>query len=240
MILVNISVVYGTTRKACTYNCVQLLLNSLRLTIPIDVKEFFLEKDFPNYSDDFFSCSEKNEFIFPNSTHIDYLTNSLHNSDLIILACPVVGCNMTKELKSLLEQLFYKSIEYHTKSYMNNKIGLAISTTPGPGLSYIINNLKKNLVFWGIYNVFSFSKTLYEINWEDVNLKTKLKITKKIFKLSNKILNVYINSSHKKHTNSNEITYYKGESFLNNKNNNIINVNFYKKHTYDHDIRNIH
>lgn len=236
----NISIIYGTTRKACTYNCVQMLLNNLRLTIPINVNEFFSENDFPNYSDESFSHSLNNEVIAPNSNPIDYLTNSLTNSDLIIIACPVIGCDITKELKSLLEQLFYKSIEHDTKSFMNNKIGLVISTTAGPGLFYITNKLKKNLIFWGIHNVFRFSKTLYEMNWEDVNLKTKLKINKKIFRLSNKILKIYIKSSHVKHTLSNKTPSYKDEPPLNNKHNNIINVNFHRKHTYNHDIRNIH
>ncbi|WP_158078757.1 NAD(P)H-dependent oxidoreductase [Clostridium puniceum] len=230
----NIAIIYGTTRKACTYNCVQMLLNSLRLTIRINVKEFFLEKDFPNYSDKFFSCFINNEVTYPNSNSIEYLTKSLNNSDLIILACPVIQCNMTTELKSLLEHLFYKSIEYNTKSIMNNKIGLVISTTSGAGLSYITNNLKKNLIFWGIHNVFRFSKTLYEMNWEDVDLKTKFKINKKIFKLSNKILNIYLNSSY------NKTISYKYQSIFKNKYNNIIDVNFHKKRTYTHDIRNIH
>lgn len=240
MILVNISIIYGTTRKACTYNCVQMLLNNLRVTIPINVKEIFLKKDPINYSDDFFSCSINNEVIYPNSTPIDYLTNLLDNSDLIILASPIIGCNMTTELKSLLEQLFYKSIEQDTKSFMNNKIGLVISTTAGAGLSYITNILKKNLTFWGIHNVFRFSVTLYEMNWEDVNLKTKLKINKKIFRLTNKILKIYINSSHIKHTLSDKTPSHKDKPLFNNKHNNIINVNFHSKHTYDHDIRNIH
>ncbi len=45
MIFVNVSVIYGSTKKSCTYNCVQLLLNCLKLTTPITVKEFFLEKE---------------------------------------------------------------------------------------------------------------------------------------------------------------------------------------------------
>jgi len=236
----NITIIYGTTKKACTYNCVQMLLNSLRLIIPINVKEFFLEKDFPNYSDHLFSCSINNGVIYPNSNPIDYITNSLNNSDLIILACPVIECNITTELKTLLEHLFYKAIEYNTKSFMNNKIGLVISTTAGAGLSYITNNLKKNLIFWGINNVFRFSKTLYEMNWEDVNLKTKLKINKKIFKLSIKILNLYIKSSSINNTISNKIPSYKDDPISKNKYNNIINVNFHRRHIYTHNIRNIH
>ena len=235
----NISVIYGTTRKTCTYNCVQMLLNNLKLTIPINVKEFFLEKEVPNYFDEFFLCYINGEIIYPNSNPIDYLTNSLDNSDLIILASPVIQCDTTTELNSLLNLLFFKSIEYNTQSFMNTKIGLVMSTTSGAGLSHTTNNLKKNLFFWGIHNVFRFSKTLYEIDWEDVSLRTKIKINKRIFKLSNKILDIYLNSS-TKNTVSNKTIDYKFEPTLKNKYNNILNVNFRKKHIYAHNTRKIH
>lgn len=231
MIFVNISVIYGTTRKNCTYNCVQLLLNNLKITIPIHVKEFFIKEDSSNYNKDFFICYLNKEIIHPNSNPIDYLTNSLDNSDLIILATPAIKCDITMELNSLLNHLFFKSIEHNTKSFMKSKIGLAVSTTSGAGLSHTTSHLKKNLFFWGMHNVFIFSKTLYEPNWEDVHIKTKMKINKKIFKLSNKIMAIYLNSSIKTSI-SNKIISHKFEPIFKNKN--VINVEFRKKHTYTH------
>ena len=123
--------------------------------------------------------------------YTDYITNSLDKSDLIILACPVLNCDITAEMKLLLNDLYYKSIENNTSSFMNNKIGLVMSTAAGAGLFHTTKILKRNLNFLGINNIFKFSKTFYEINWEYVTLKTKLKINKKIFKLSNKILDLY-------------------------------------------------
>lgn len=233
----NISIIYGTTKKTCTYNCVQMLLKSIKLTIPITVKEFFLEKDSPDYNCDFFSCYVNNEIIYPKGSHIDYLTNSIDSSDLIILASPVIECSTTIELNTLLNYL-----NYNSKSFLNTKLGLVISTTAGAGLSYTTNSLKKNLIFLGIQNVFSFSSTLYEMNWEEVSLKTKIKITKKIFKVSNKILNLYINSNMVKDTISDAVPVhsYKFKLFSKDKSNNIINVNFKAKHTYPNYIRKIH
>lgn len=240
MIFVNISVIYGSTKKACTYNCVQLLLNSLKLTTPIIVKEFFLEKEISNKSDRFFSCFINGDFIYLSSNSLDYLTNSLDNSDLIILASPVIQCDITAELNSLLNHLFYKSIEYNTKSFVNTKIGLVMSTTAGAGLPTTINNLKKNLFFWGINNVFRFSKTIYEMNWEDVNLKTKLKINKTIFKLSNKILNKYSNSSSMNMSVSNKIIPYLFEQYFKNQNTNVIPLSFKRNRIYSPRARKIH
>lgn len=237
MIFVNISIIYGTTRKACTYNCVQLFLNNLKITIPIHVKEFFIKEDATNYNEDFFLCYINKEIVHLNSSSIDYLTNSLDNSDLIILASPAIKCDITMELNSLLNHLFFESIKRNTKSFMKSKIGLVISTTSGAGLSHTTNHLKKNLFFWGMHNVFIFSKTLYERNWEEVNIKTKMKINKKIFKLSNKIMEIYLNSPIKTPV-SNKIISYKFEPIFKNKN--VINVEFRKKHTYTDNSRIIH
>lgn len=237
MILVNISVIYGTTKKACTYNCVQLLLNSLKLTAPITVKEFFLEKELSDQYNKIFSCFIDNKYIHINSTPMDYLTNSLNSSDLIILASPIIQCDTTTELNSLLNQLFYKSIEYNTKSYMNTRIGLVMSTTAGAGLSYTSNNLKKNLILWGIRTIFKFSMTIYETNWEYVDIKTKLKINKRIFKLSNKILGKYssMNAAF-----SNKIIPYVFDTNQNNQQDNVIPINFKRNRTYTLKVRKIH
>ena len=240
MIFVNISVIYGSTKKACTYNCVQLLLNSLKLTIPITVKEFFLEKEISNKSDRFFSCFIDGNFIYLNSNSLDYLTSSLDNSDLIILASPVIQCHITTELNSLLNHLYYKSIEYNRKSFMHTKIGLIMSTTASAGLPTTINNLKKNLFFGGIHNVFRFSKTIYEMNWEDVDLKTKIKINKTIFKLSNKILNEYANSASMNMTLSNKIIPYLFKPYFKNKNINVIPIDFKRNRIYPHRAKKIH
>ena len=177
----NVTIIYGTTRKASTYNCVQLLLNNLRLTMTINVIEFFLPKDLPYFCRGCFSCPINGEDTCPHFNDIDYITNSLDESDLIILACPVFTCDISTDMKSLLDHLFYKYIQNKTSSFMSNKIGLVMSTTAGAGLFHTTNTLKRNLIFWGINNVFRFSKTLYEINWEDVTLKTKIQINKRIF-----------------------------------------------------------
>ena len=49
----NVTIIYGTMRKANTYNCVQLLLNNLRLNMNIKVTEFFLPKDLPLFYGEF-------------------------------------------------------------------------------------------------------------------------------------------------------------------------------------------
>lgn len=194
MIFVNVSIIYGTVSKTSTYNCVQLLLGELRLNIDIKVTEFFLQKNSPYFSTGYFSCIENNAQACPHLNDFNYIANSLYKSDLIILACPVSECDINPEMKAVLDDLSYCYTQNKVHSLMHNKIGLVMSTTAGAGLFNTIRTLKRNLNFWGVNNTFKFSRTLYEMNWEDIDLKTRMKITKQIFKLSYKILSLYSNS----------------------------------------------
>jgi len=191
---VNVTIIYGTMRKASTYNCVQLLLNDLRLNVNINVTEFFLQKNSSYSCHKYFSCLRTNSNSCNNFNPIYSILTSLYDSDLIILACPVLSCDISAEMTSFLDYLSYYSIQNKAISSMHNKIGLVISTTTGAGLFHTIRTLKRNLKLCGVDNTFKFAKTLYEINWEDVSIKTKEQIHKKIFKLSNKILDFYSNS----------------------------------------------
>ena len=85
----NVTIIYGTTKKASTYNCVQLLLNNLRLNMNIKVTEFFLPKDLPSFNRRCFSCLINGEERPHHFNYVDSIVKSLDDSDLIILASPV-------------------------------------------------------------------------------------------------------------------------------------------------------
>lgn len=189
----NVSIIYGTTSRTSTYNCVQLLLSELRLNINIEVTEFFLQESLPYFSVGYSSCIKNNAQACPNLNTLNYITDSFYKSDLIILACPVSQCNISSEMQTILDDLSYHYAHNNIDCVMHNKIGLVVSTTAGAGLFRATRTMKKNLNFWGINNTFKFSRTLYEMNWEDINLKSRMKISKQIFKLSCRILNSYSN-----------------------------------------------
>jgi multimeric flavodoxin WrbA len=235
MISVNVTIIYGTMRKANTYNCVQLLLNNLRLSININVTEFFLSKDLISFCDNFLSTPTSSQDTFINFDYTDYITDSLDESDLIILACPVLACDISTDMKLLLNHLYYKSIRNNTRSFMNNKIGLIISTAAGAGLFNSTRTLKRNLSFWGIPNIFVFSKTFYEVNWDYVTLKTRLQLNKQIFKISNKILYLYITLRNSNAYILRKITPTKMKHIINTNNCNIIDFNYQKKQVCLHD-----
>lgn len=231
MIFVNVTIVYGTIIKSNTYNCVQLLLNNLKFNINIEVKEFFLSKDFPYIYHEGFSNLANGNCQRHHFNYIDTVAKSLDKADLIILACPVSTCDITREMKSFSNYLSYGYMQNNKNSLRSTKIGLVMSTACGAGLFHTTRALKKSLNLWGVNNIFSFSETLYEMNWKDVSLKTNKKINKKISKLSNNISDLYNRSRTSETPIMSEITSSKIEPLFKNNHCNVINFSYWKKHS---------
>lgn len=234
MISVNVTIIYGTLSKANTYNCVQLLLNSLRLNMNINITEFFLPKDLPAFNRGCFSYIINGEERHHHVNYVDSIVKSLDDSDLIILASPVFACDISTEMKSFLDHLSYRYMQDKTNYSMNNKIGLVMSTAKGAGLFHTTRTLKRNLNFWGISKIFKFSETLYEMNLEDMSLKINKQINEKISKLSNKILDLYSNSNTGNVTFFSKTTSSNIEPMFNNNHCNIIDFSYWKKHSCFH------
>lgn len=186
MIFVNIIVIYDSSNETSIYSCVQLFLNAINLNINIKVTEFFLSK---NYF--YTECSFNSSKGLNNCNNVNDIISKLNNSDLFILASPIYNCDISSEMKSFLNELSYYYASNKSILLMHNKIGLSILTSAGAGLFHTSKFLKRNLNSLGISNTLNFSKTLYESNWKDINLNTKMKINKEIFKLSYRVLKLY-------------------------------------------------
>lgn len=234
MTFMNVTIIYGTTSKVNTYNSVQLLLNNLSLSMNIKVAEFFLPKDLPSFNRGCFSCLINGAEGHFHVNYVDTIVKSLDDSDLIILASPVFICDISADMKSFLEHLSYKYMQKKTSSSLNNKIGLVMSTATGAGLSNTTKTLKKHLTFLGINNIFTFSETVYEMNLKDVKLKTKIHINKKISKLSNNILDLYIKSYSIKASILSKIIFSPKRTLLKEYDCNIIDLNHWKKQACFH------
>lgn len=229
----NVTIIYGSMDKTKTYNCVQLLLSQLRLNINISVKEFYLPHS--SFYHGYFSYYKNSVKIY--HTNINSVEKSILTSDLIIFASPVFTCDISSEMKTFLNKLsICITNNVFDPMLMRNKIGIAISITAGAGPFSVTKTLKRNLNFLGINHIFKFSKSLYETNWGDMNLKTKEQIDKKILKLSHKIVNLHNNLHTIDSPVLNEVTSQKINSTFND-NYNIINLNSWKKEGYYHSRR---
>lgn len=230
----NVTIIYGTASKAYTYNSVQLLLNNLKLNMNIKVTEFFSPKDLPSFKRDCFLCLVNGEDIHTHHNHVDTIVKSLHDSDLIILASPVFTCDISTEMKSFLEHISCQYMQNNSTSSLNNKIGLVMSSATGAGLFYTTRTLKRNLNFFGVNNIFTFSETIYETNPKYVTLKSKIQMNKKIFKLCNNIINLYIKSQSIKFSILNKIIFSQKTTLSKKYDSNIIHFNNWKNQVCFH------
>lgn len=225
----NVIVIYDNSSETNTYNCVQLLLNALKLNIELKVTEFFLSKDY----------IYNGRLSYPDIDSktvngMEYIINSLDSSDLLIIASPVSKCDISNEMKLFLHRLSCCYLLSSSRSQINDKIGLSISTTSGAGLFYTSKILKRNLNSLGIKNTLKFCRTLYEISWEDVSLKTKMRIHKDIFKLSYKILGLHNRTYNKKRLILRKVIFSKDNNALIDSSPNIIQLSSWKYQTHLH------
>ncbi|WP_297424152.1 NAD(P)H-dependent oxidoreductase [Clostridium sp.] len=234
----NVTVIYGNIKNTNTYDCVQLLLNALKKNIKIKTNEFFLQESY--FANDYYTYTKNYLNIYSNTTITDSIIKSVDTSDLIILASTVLMCDISSEMKILLNNLYNHRTESSSNSSMNNKIGLVISTSAGAGLPYTAKTLKKSLQYLGIGNTFKFYKTLYETNLEDADYKTRKQISKQISKLSYKILNLYLSPRPFKSSLFSKIVSPKISTTLRTSSNyNVIEINSWKRQVYYHHGKNI-
>jgi multimeric flavodoxin WrbA len=189
MIVLNITIIYDNKNNA--FNCVQLLLHNLKINVDLEVTEFYLSGKHGtlkklSYIENFNSHS-------PDMDTFKKIITSLKKSDLFIIASQISNCDISIGMKNFFYNLSQYFIDAKIKSLIHNKIGIVVSTTAGAGLFYNTNLLKKNLNLLGMNYIFKFHETLYETNWNDINLKTKMKINKNAFNITYKILNLYNN-----------------------------------------------
>ncbi|MDR3595434.1 MAG: NAD(P)H-dependent oxidoreductase [Clostridium sp.] len=189
----NVTIIYGSMNKAnAYYNCIQLLLDNLKSNINLNITEVFSSNNV-SYSYNR-RCSSINTRISNNlydESNIKFIAKSLYKADLIIIACTTFTCDLSSEMKNLLDNLSCYYMKNKEHNLGNNKIGLIISTASGAGLFHVNRIIKKNLNFWGIHNIFHFSQNIYEGDWEYINLRTKRQIAQKILNLSYKILSLH-------------------------------------------------
>lgn len=179
-----VTVIYGAMHKGSTYNCVQELLKNFT---DVEVTEFFLPKDMPHFCNGCFSCFLKGENTCPHYNQVNNIKQSMLKANLIILASPVYVCDVSGQMKALLDHFGYIWMPHRPEYLMFNKIGLVLSTAAGAGTSHTNKTMKKSLNYWGLKRVFSYKKNVGAMSWEEVNSKNKNQIIKEFRILADKI-----------------------------------------------------
>lgn len=181
----NVTVVYGTERKGCTYNIAQEVIKQIDNA---KIDEIFLPRDLPEYCISCFRCFTEEKGTCSHSKYTIPIREKLISADLIILTSPVYSYHVTGQMKVFLDHFANMWIVHRPEKEMFYKQGLVIASASGPVFNHSLKEMKDSLDFWGIAKTYKIGIAVFETRWDCVSQKTKNKISKKAKKVSYKIL----------------------------------------------------
>lgn len=179
----NVTVVYGTERKGCTYNIAQEVIKQIE---DANVTEIFLPRDLPEFCISCLRCFSEEKGTCTHSNYTNPIRQKLLSTDLIILTSPVYSYHLTGQMKVFLDHFANMWIVHRPEKNMFHKQGLVIATGSGPVYNHSLKEMKDSLDFWGVAKTYKMGFAVYETRWKCVSVKIKNKITKKAKKVAKK------------------------------------------------------
>jgi multimeric flavodoxin WrbA len=179
--------IYGNMRHGSTYHAAGLVLEALSRRGPVENREFFLPRDMDHFCTGCFTCFFKGEDKCPHAKDVMPIVAALMEADLILLASPVYGFDVSGQMKALLDHLCYQWLSHRPDPRMFTKVGLSVVTTAGAGKGHAAKTLNNSLTFWGAKRVFSFKTAVNACEWNGVPQKKLAKMTAKAEALARRI-----------------------------------------------------
>jgi multimeric flavodoxin WrbA len=179
-----IAVIYGISHKGSTWNTVQLVLGELERMGVTERTEYYLPDDLPQFCRGCYTCFLKGEGYCPHASSVQPIVESILVADIVVLASPVYGLDVTGGMKAFLDHLCYLWISHRPAPEMFKKVGIVVTTTGGVGLSHTAKTMRNSLQYWGIKRVYTFKKAVFAMKWDEVSEKNKQAIVKKAGKIA--------------------------------------------------------
>ena len=179
--------IYGSMRHGSTYHAAGLVLEALSRRGPVENQEIFLPGDMDHFCNGCFTCFFKGEEKCPHAKDVAPIVAALMEADLILLASPVYGLDVSGQMKALLDHLCFMWISHRPDPRMFTKVGLSVVTTAGAGKGHTAKTLNNSLTFWGLKRVFSFKTAVSACEWNEIPPKKLRKMTTKADALARRI-----------------------------------------------------
>ena len=171
-----ILVFYGKSIKDETYEITKQFLTKFDRA---SVKEYFLPDDMSKPCLGCGNCylnSEKNCYAF---RQINKIYENMTDADLIVFATPTYVDNIPGHLKSFFDHFGFLWMLRRPNGIMFKKRAVIIATTDKLSFKNTIKEIKKNLNWWGISNIYSCG----------ININNKLNIDNSLEKIYIKVIN---------------------------------------------------
>jgi multimeric flavodoxin WrbA len=178
-------IVYSNSRKGSTYNCVQVVKETMGAYGNVIFQDVYLDKELPKFCNGCFNCINNGETKCPHFEYTEPIVNSLINADAIVLASPVYALDVSGQMKSFLDHLCFMWMSHRPNKDMFSKIGFVISTSAGSGTRRTNKTMKTALDFMGIKRTYCYGSAVAACSWERVKEDKKIKIRNKLVKKTN-------------------------------------------------------
>lgn len=188
-----ITVINGTMRHGSTWHTMDQIRKEIEKKEPVQLTEFFLPKDMPDFCMGCYTCFYKGESACPHARSVTPIVEAITNADLVVLTSPVYGMDVSGQMKALLDHLCFMWMSHRPNPAMFDKIGLTIVTTAGAGLGHTTKTMRNSLKFWGTKKIYSFKVPVSAMKWEDVSEKKKAKLLKASVKTADLIVKSFRN-----------------------------------------------
>ncbi len=180
----NVTVVYGTQRKGCTYSIAQSLIKNLP---DPEVREVFLPKDLPEFCVSCLKCFTHESASCSHDGYVRPIREKLVWADLIILTSLVYSFHVTGQMKVFMDHFANMWLVHRPEESMFKKQGAVIATASGPVYAKTLGEMKDSLDFWGVSRTHKLGFAVFNTDWENVDAKVKQKVDRSARRIAGRI-----------------------------------------------------
>jgi multimeric flavodoxin WrbA len=193
-----LTIINGNERHGSTWHCVDAVRQAMGRYGNVEVTEFSLPRDMPHFCRGCFSCFYNGENTCPHNESVQPITAAILDADVVVLASPVYGLDVSGQMKALLDHLCYMWVSHRPDPRMFRKVGLVVTTTAGMGLEHTAKTMRSSLRYWGAAKVMSLKMPVAAMKWGDVSEKKKARVQKEASALAKTICG-YVQNAHRLH-----------------------------------------
>lgn len=153
MVRLRIAVIHGQAHKGVTYTITHAILQNLAQD-DLEIREFFLPKDGPDFCIGCNACFVKGEAYCPSADRVQPIADAMVWADAIIVDTPNYVMEMSGALKNLMDHLAYRWVTHRPHASMYGKVGVAVCSSAGAPAGGVTRSIARQLKWMGCPKVY--------------------------------------------------------------------------------------
>lgn len=161
-----ITVIHGSPRKGNTYRATQIFLEALSKRGNVEVTEFFLPKDLPEFCRGCCACVTRGEEHCPHRQYSKPILDSMILADALVLTTPVYVMSASGGMKNFLDHYPFLFINHRPRPEFFHKKAFLLSTAAGAGMRSSMKPIATCLKYWGINHIYQKGFRMFALSWD--------------------------------------------------------------------------